>query len=41
MSIREVIQLLEKIFKALIEAFGISFGGDEEAEGTDEPAETV
>ena len=40
MSIREVIQLLEKIFKAIIEAFGISFGG-EEAEGTDEPAETV
>ncbi len=36
MSIREVIQMLEKIFKALIEMFGISFG--EEAEGTDEPA---
>ncbi len=40
MSIREVIQLLEQIFKALIEMLGISFG-EEDAEGTDEPTETV
>ncbi len=41
MSIREVIQLLEQIFKALMEIFGISFGEGEDAEGTEEPAETV
>lgn len=39
MSIREVIEMLEKIIMALIEMFGISFG--EETEGTDEPVETV
>lgn len=31
MSIREVIDMLEMIFRALIEAFGISFGEKEEA----------
>lgn len=36
MSIREVIQMLEKIFKALMEAFGISFDEDtEESEETE------
>ena len=33
MSIREVIQMLEQIFKFLIEMLGINFGG-EDAEGT-------
>ena len=43
MSIREVIQLLEQIFKALIEMLGISFGEEdaEGTEGTEEPTETV
>ncbi len=40
MSIREVIQMLEKIFKALMEAFGISFG-EEDAEGSEETTENA
>ena len=32
MTIREVIDMLEKIFKMLIEMFGISFGESEDAE---------
>lgn len=40
MSIREVIQFLEILFKSVLEMFGISFGGEEAegTEGSDEPA---
>ncbi len=38
MSIREVIDMLEQIIKAILEAFGISFGEKEDAETTEPEA---
>ena len=38
MSIREVIDMLEKIIRSLLEAFGISFGEKEDAETTEPEA---